>query len=85
LEQNRVQLAEIENLKTHARRVEDKLIAAERQLAELERPEPAEQEGLASSNDRGGRSMFDDRSSGFDGSSRDAVGEAAADGEERLR
>jgi uncharacterized protein HemX len=37
LEQNRVQLAEIENLKTHSRRLEDKLIDAERQLTTLER------------------------------------------------
>ncbi len=36
LEQNKVQLAEIENLNTHARRLEDKLIDAERQLAALE-------------------------------------------------
>ena len=37
LEQNRIQLAEIENLKTHSRRLEDKLIDAERQLAARER------------------------------------------------
>ena len=37
LEQNRVQLAEIENLKTHARRLEDKLIDAEQELAASER------------------------------------------------
>ncbi|MEX2140940.1 MAG: hypothetical protein WD894_16870 [Pirellulales bacterium] len=37
LEQNRVQLAEIENLKTHSRRLEDKLIDAEQQLAAGER------------------------------------------------
>jgi hypothetical protein len=36
LEQNRAQLAEMENLKTHARRLEDKLIEAEQRLAERE-------------------------------------------------
>jgi hypothetical protein len=36
LEQNRAQIAEIENLKSHSRRLEDKLIEAERQLAFLE-------------------------------------------------
>ncbi len=36
-EQSRAQLAEIENLKIHKRRVEDELISAERQLAELDR------------------------------------------------
>jgi hypothetical protein len=34
LEQNRAQLAEMENLKAHARRLEDKLIEAEQRLAE---------------------------------------------------
>jgi hypothetical protein len=32
LEQNRAQLAEMENLKAHARRLEDKLIEAERRV-----------------------------------------------------
>jgi chemotaxis protein MotB len=36
-EQNRAQLAEIQNLKIHNRHVEDQLIRAEQQLAELER------------------------------------------------
>jgi hypothetical protein len=33
LEQNNAQLAEIENLKTHSRRLADRLIAAEEELA----------------------------------------------------
>jgi hypothetical protein len=37
LEQSKTQLAEIENLKTHARRLEDRLIESERQLAQRER------------------------------------------------
>jgi hypothetical protein len=36
LEQNRAQIAEIENLKSHSRRLEDKLIEAERHLALVE-------------------------------------------------
>ncbi len=36
LEQNRAQIAELENLKSHSRRLEDKLIDAEQQLALLE-------------------------------------------------
>jgi len=35
-EQTKAQLAEIENLKSHARRLEDKLIEAEQQLALLD-------------------------------------------------
>ena len=35
-EQSRAQLAEIQNLKIHARSVEDKLINAEREIAELD-------------------------------------------------
>ncbi len=35
-EQTKAQLAEIENLKSHARRLEDKLIEAEQQLAVLD-------------------------------------------------
>ena len=78
LEQNRVQLAEIENLKTHARRVEDKLIDAERQLAALERQEPPERQSAVARDDR-------DDSSLFDGSARSADGDAAAIEEERRR
>ena len=48
LEQNRVQLAEIENLKTHARRLEDKLIDAERQLAALERRNEPDRQRMVS-------------------------------------
>ena len=59
LEQNRVQLAEIENLKTHARRVEDKLIDAERQVAALERQDAPDRQGVVSSDDRDGSSLFD--------------------------
>jgi hypothetical protein len=36
LEQNRAQIAEIENLKSHSRRLEDKLIDAEQNLALME-------------------------------------------------
>ena len=36
LEQNRAQIAEMENLKAHSRRLENKLIEAERRLAERE-------------------------------------------------
>ena len=36
-EQNRAQLAEIENLKIHARGVQDKLLAVEAELARLDR------------------------------------------------
>ena len=51
LEQNRVQLAEIENLKTHARRLEDKLIEADRQLAALERRNGPERQRMVSRDD----------------------------------
>jgi hypothetical protein len=58
LEQNRVQLAEIENLKTHSRRLEDKLIDAERQLARSERDEESQPRHLAV-DDRENASLFD--------------------------
>ena len=40
-EQNRAQLAEIENLKIHARGVQDKLLAVEAELARLDRQVPS--------------------------------------------
>ena len=40
-EQNRAQLAEIENLKDHTRRTEDQLIRAERELAARDQADPA--------------------------------------------
>ena len=48
LEQNKTQLGEIENLRSHARRLEDKLIESERQLALRERGGQAEQQPFAS-------------------------------------
>jgi hypothetical protein len=59
IEQNRVQLAEIENLKAHARRLEDKLIDAERQLADLERDREPEQKRLVSRDGETASSVFD--------------------------
>jgi hypothetical protein len=47
LEQNKAQLAEIENLKTHTRRLEDKLIETEQRLESLARREPEEKRVLA--------------------------------------
>jgi hypothetical protein len=62
LEQNRAQIAEIENLKDHSRRLGDELIEAERQLSLLEeqiRPRQdrlaAEQGNGASPHDRSAR------------------------------
>jgi hypothetical protein len=62
LEQSRAQIAEIENLKSHSRQLEDKLIEAERQLALLEeqmRPRrgriAAEQSDSAFDRDRSAR------------------------------
>lgn len=58
LEQTKVQLAEIENLRSHARRLEDKLIEAEERLASVE-PHPAR--GIADSGAIGGGSSIYDR------------------------
>jgi hypothetical protein len=58
-EQNRVQLAEIENLKTHSRRLEDKLIEAERQLTALEREDQGNPKRLVSREDGTASSMFE--------------------------
>ena len=59
LEQNRVQLGEIENLKTHSRRLEDKLIDAERQLAAFERDGAADRKRLVSRDEDTASSVFD--------------------------
>jgi hypothetical protein len=45
--QSRLQLTEIENLKTHTRQIEDQLIAAEEALARLQRPMRAERDDAA--------------------------------------
>ena len=45
--QSRLQLTEIENLKTHTRQIEDQLIAAEEALAHLQRPMRAERDDAA--------------------------------------
>ena len=59
LEQNRVQLAEIENLKTHSRRLEDKLIDAERHLAALERDGATDRKRLVSRDENTASSVFE--------------------------
>lgn len=46
-EQNKAQLAEIANLKAHARKLEDQLLEAERELASLERRSDADKKRLA--------------------------------------
>lgn len=46
-EQSKAQLAEIENLKHHARQLEDRLIEAEQQLALMEQHVPPEKRDLA--------------------------------------
>ena len=72
LEQNRAQIAEIENLKSHSRRLEDKLIDAEQQLALLEERMRPEHKRLAAENDQ--------RASAHDGSARpeNAAGSTAS-------
>jgi hypothetical protein len=56
LEQTNAQLAEIENLKEHARRLEDKLIDAEEQLTALENQNsPAEQRMVSETGDAANR------------------------------
>jgi uncharacterized protein HemX len=77
LEQNRAQIAEIENLKSHSRRLEDKLIDAEQQLALLEQRMrgdgkrlAAEQDQRASAYDRSARqNNLPDATAGRDGRS----------------
>ena len=59
LEQNRVQLAEIENLKTHSRRLEEKLIDSERQLAAVERDDAMDRKRLVSRDEDTASSVFD--------------------------
>jgi uncharacterized protein HemX len=76
LEQNRVQLAEIENLKTHTHRLEDKLIDAERQLAELERNRDTSEKRLAGDASQPS-SLFESRPAETD--------RAAADGGDQRR
>jgi len=49
LEQNKAQLAELENLKHHGRRLEDKLIEAEQQLATLDQQLLRQRQQLAAS------------------------------------
>jgi hypothetical protein len=76
LEQNRAQIAEMENLKAHTRRLENKLIEAERRLAEREGDK--DRRRVAASRE--------DAASVFDRSAdRDDNGEASAgkDGEPR--
>ena len=46
-EQNQAQLAEIANLKAHSRKLEDQLLAAEKELSGLERRTAADQKRLA--------------------------------------
>jgi hypothetical protein len=70
LEQNRAQLAEMENLKVHARRLEDKLIEAERREAERE----VDHERRVAASKQGSESVFD-RSAQSDND-----GEASASG-----
>lgn len=57
LEQNRAQLAEMENLKAHSRRLEDKLIDAERRLAATEQVDNDRRQVAASRRDAA--SVFD--------------------------
>jgi hypothetical protein len=71
LEQNRAQLAEMENLKVHSRRLEDKLIEAERLLAQRER----DNDPRVAASKQSSESVFD-RSA-----DRDNDGEASASGE----
>jgi chemotaxis protein MotB len=52
-EQNKSQLAEIENLKAHARTIEDQLIQAERDLAKLSKPRPGMADSLVASHRSG--------------------------------
>jgi chemotaxis protein MotB len=52
-EQNKAQLAEIENLKNHSRTVEDQLIRAEQQLASLDQKPGAKATQLAASHQQG--------------------------------
>ena len=52
LEQNHAQIAEIENLKSHSRRLEDKLIDAEQQLALLEERMRGDGKRLAAEQDQ---------------------------------
>jgi hypothetical protein len=59
LEQNRVQLAEIENLKTHSRRLEDKLIDSERQMAALDRDQAGDRKRPDSQDEETASSLFD--------------------------
>ena len=62
LEQSRAQIAEIENLKSHSRRLEDKLIDAEQQLALLEERMRGDGKRLAAEHDQ--------RASAYDRSAR---------------
>jgi hypothetical protein len=59
IEQNKAQLAEIENLKTHAHRLEDKLIDAERELASLARRDQQRDEQISSAQHGDARSLWD--------------------------
>jgi len=65
LEQSKTQLAEIENLKSHTRRLEDKLIDAEHQLALLEHGDKPGRQRLVSGGGESG-SVFDRDGDGFD-------------------
>jgi hypothetical protein len=73
LEQNRAQLAEMENLKAHARRLEDKLIDAERQQGEgqIDRSRVAASErDSASVFDRSADPVDDGEAAGAEGARR---------------
>jgi hypothetical protein len=72
LEQNRAQLAEMENLKAHARRLEDKLIEAERrQEGDIDRSRVADsQRDTVSVFDRSGSRVENGTANGAEGAQR---------------
>jgi hypothetical protein len=74
LEQNRAQLAEIENLKTHARRLEDKLIDAEALLAKHDRRDEPDRQRLANGDRELQSSMFDPSDDGREGGGAGSAG-----------